>query len=247
MSNHERRLRSIELTRTPQQVVVSWLMGAQQAGTFEAAGRRLPPPRRAIANEISKIVETRMKGELEPVMERAIMQARQEADALFMLVIDANTAVSEETLHRRRDLALLGGYLHAVARSPKSTENVEELRVEVLRFVENVFVLEAAIGRIARERLSGQPVLFRDTSHKLEQQLQMVSILAKFFNLVAQRAGAAELTAETVLRNSIYSQVDKRVLQWEGLARLEMLQAFGSEDACLAAAEQLFPLVESRS
>ena len=78
MNNYERRLRAIEVTLTPQQIVVLWLGNAQQAGTFEEARRQSPFPREAVANAILKTVRAGM-----PVIQRAILQARQEGDLLY--------------------------------------------------------------------------------------------------------------------------------------------------------------------
>ena len=62
MNNHQRRLRAIEVTLTPQQIVALWLRNAQQAGTFEEAVRQSPFPREAIANAILKTVRAGMRG-----------------------------------------------------------------------------------------------------------------------------------------------------------------------------------------
>jgi hypothetical protein len=45
MNSRQRRVRAIELTLTPQQVVVVWLRNALQAGTFEEGARHSPPYR----------------------------------------------------------------------------------------------------------------------------------------------------------------------------------------------------------
>jgi hypothetical protein len=52
MKSRPRRLRSIELSLTPQQVVVVWLRDATQAGTFEEGARHSPPYRSAVANAV---------------------------------------------------------------------------------------------------------------------------------------------------------------------------------------------------
>jgi hypothetical protein len=42
----QQRLKTIELTLTPKQVVVVWLRNAIRAATFEDGARRTPPPRK---------------------------------------------------------------------------------------------------------------------------------------------------------------------------------------------------------
>jgi hypothetical protein len=44
-------------------------------------------PRAAIANSISWTVRNSLKGQTDAVVERAILQARQEADSLYMLIV----------------------------------------------------------------------------------------------------------------------------------------------------------------
>src|ERR1019366_10468985 len=49
MRSREKRVRTIELSLTPQQVAVLWLRNAQQAGTFEEGAQHSPPYRGAVA------------------------------------------------------------------------------------------------------------------------------------------------------------------------------------------------------
>jgi hypothetical protein len=53
MKSSQKRLSAIELSLTPQQVVVVWLRNVLQAGTCEDAVRRTPLPRGAVANAVS--------------------------------------------------------------------------------------------------------------------------------------------------------------------------------------------------
>ena len=52
MNSRQRRLRAIELTLTPQQVVLVWLRNALQAGTLEEGARHPPPHRIAVAHAV---------------------------------------------------------------------------------------------------------------------------------------------------------------------------------------------------
>jgi 3'-phosphoadenosine 5'-phosphosulfate sulfotransferase (PAPS reductase)/FAD synthetase len=67
-------------------------------------------------------------------------------------------------------------------------------------FLESVIILDAAIAQLAAERLNGQPVLFRDCSLKLEEQLQMAEELSEHFNLLARAVGVAEINLEDAPR-----------------------------------------------
>jgi hypothetical protein len=73
-----------------------------------------------------------MKGEAEPLIERAVLQARQEADLLYNLVINANVAVIENGVQREREYILLLGVIGAEWRG-KTTEQSIEVRAELFQ------------------------------------------------------------------------------------------------------------------
>lgn len=60
MNSRQRRVRAIELTLTPQQVVMVWLRKALQGGTLEelARARHSPPHRFAVANTVYDTVRS---------------------------------------------------------------------------------------------------------------------------------------------------------------------------------------------
>jgi len=245
MKSRQQRVRAIELSLTPQQVVMVWLRNAQ-AGTFEEGARHSPPYRGAIANEVFRSVRSSMKGQPELLVERAVVQARQEADSLYLLVINANSAVFEGSAARRREYIILLGYLSAEARGNLTKARVEILGLVVLMFIVPVIVLDGAIAQVVAERLNRQPVLFRDCSVKLAEQLQMADELSENFNLLARSTGAAEINPEE-LRNSLQSETDLQISIWVHLARVQALDLFGTEKQTHAAIEQSFLLFESNS
>ena len=116
MKSNERRLRTIYLSLTPQQIVVVWLRNALQAGTLEEGVRHSPSYRSAVANAVLETVRDSMKGQDESLIERAVLQARQEADLPYNLVINANVAVIESRMQREREYIFLLGYLGAEIR-----------------------------------------------------------------------------------------------------------------------------------
>ncbi len=252
MNNHQRRLRAIEVTLTPQQIVALWLRNAQQAGTFEEAVRQSPFPRDAIANAILKTVRAGMRGLPEPVIQRAILQARQEGDLLYLLTVRANVAVLESRAYSQRDFLILANYVLTLLaiyplvldNLPKATDAIEKLRFALVLFIEDILILEAAVARISSDHLNGQTTLFRDASVALEEQLLPAKTFSHSFNTLASKVGVPEINLASI-RTSIRSEVDQQVSSWENLSRLEVLVVFGEGDACRAAANQLFPLVGS--
>jgi len=237
MKNRQRRVRAIELSLTPQQVVMVWLKDAFQAGTFEEGSRHSPPYRGVIANEVLYSVRNGMKGQPEPQVEQAVLQARREADVLFNLIVGANVGVIENSERREREYIFLCGYLSAEIRGKASKERVQTLRSAVLIFLERVIILECAIDQLVAERFNGQPVLFNDCSVKLEEQLQMAEVVSEHFNLLARSVGTAEMNLEE-LRNSLQSETDCQVSIWVHLARTAALSLFGTEKEMHDAMEQ---------
>jgi hypothetical protein len=244
MKSRQRRVRAIELTLTPHEVVVVWLRNALQAGTLEDGARRSSPYRGAIANEVFRTVRNGMKGQPEPLIERALIQARRDADSLYLLVVNANTAVLEGSVEREREYIFLLGYLGAEMQGKAPKARVQRLRLAVLMFLESVITLDAAIAQVVAERLNGQPVLFRDCSVKLEEQLQMAQELSEHFNFLARAVDADEINLEE-LRNSLQSQTDRQVSIWVHLARVQALDLFGTKKETHAAMEQSFLLFKS--
>jgi hypothetical protein len=243
MKSRQRRVRAIELSLTPRQVVMVWLRNAQ-AGSFVEGARHFPPYRGAIANEVLHSVRNAMKGQPELLVERAILQARREADSLYLLVVNANTAVLEGNVGREREYVILLLCLSAEMHGKAPKDRVQRLRLAVLMFLESVITLDAAIAQVVAERLSGQPVLFRDCSVKLEEQLQMAQELSEHFNSLARAVDVAEINLEE-LRNSLQSETDRQVFVWVHLAHVQALDLFGTEKETLAAMEQSLLLFKS--
>jgi hypothetical protein len=107
-----------------------------------------------------------------------------------------------------------------------------------------MITLDAAIAQVAAERLNGEPVLFRDCSVKLEEQLQMAQELSEHFNLLARAVDADEINLEE-LRNSLQSETDRQISIWVHLAHTAALSLFGTEKEVRAAMEQSFLLFKS--
>jgi hypothetical protein len=244
MKNRQRRVRAVELSLTPQQVVMVWLRDAAQAGTFEEGGRHSPPYRGAIANEVFCSVRNAMKGQPEVQVERAVLQARREADLLYNLVVNVNLEVIESEKQRAREGAFLFGYLSAEIRGKATKDRVQTLRLSVQMFLESVIILDAAIAQVAAERLDGQPVLFHDCSVKLQEQLQIVEELSEHFNSLAREVDVAEINLEE-LRNSLQSETDRQIFIWVHLAWTETLSLFGTEKEMQAQIERDLLLFKS--
>lgn len=227
MKSHRQRVRVIELSLTPQQVVMVWLRNALQAGTLEEGARHLPPHRSAVANAVYHNVRNSMKGQDDSLIERAIVQSRQEADLLYMLAINANLDVIRTRVQREREYVLLLGYLGAEMRGNPTLDAVQDLRIAVLMVIESVMILDAGISRVSAEHLNGEPVLFGDAAAKLAEQLQMTTNLSKCFNELAVEVGAAEIDLEEV-RGSLGTETDRQVSSWVHLARADALSLFGT-------------------
>ena len=246
MQSQKRRLKTIELDLTPQQLVVLWLRNALQAGTFEEGARRTPPPRAAVANAVRNAVRNSMKGQQTSLIERAILQARQEADLVYNLAVHVNVKAFENRERREREYLFLLGYLSAEMHGKATKDRMQALRLAVLKFLESVIILDAAIAQVVAEHLNGQPVLFRDCSVKMEEQVQMAERATEYFNFMARSEGTTEIDLAE-LRESLQPEIDRQVSIWVNLARLETVSAFGSLVDVHAAMDRLFLLCEGQS
>src|SRR6476469_7555050 len=146
MTNNK-RIRNVELSLTPRQIVLLWLATVVK-GTFADGGLAARPPRERIANSVMTTVQRAMQGESEVTIERAVYQARVQADALYMLLVDLHIRVGESLDQRDREFTLLGAYMNAVARGGLAKPSMEELRSAILIFAREIIALDVAISQI---------------------------------------------------------------------------------------------------
>ena len=191
-------------------------------------------------------VQTSMKGQPEPLIKRAILQARQDADLLYSLAVNVNVEVFENREQREREYIFLLGYLGAELRGERTKDRVENLRLAVLLFIDAVIVLDGAIAQVAVEDFSGQPVLFRDSVVKLKEQLRMAEKLSDHFNFLAREVGAEAINLEEH-RESLQSSIERQAAIWINLARVAALGAFGTDEQMHAAADQYALFFEPRA
>ena len=235
MKNRTKRLKTIELTLTPQQTALLWLANAVKY-TFADGARQFP--RTTIANSVRKAVTHSMKSESDAVVERAILQGRQEADVLFNLVITINARVLASTSERKREYLFLLFYLRGITNINIGPHSEEELRTIVLFFVEEVLLLDGAISQVSAEHFGSQPILFSDSVLKLQEQLDLANRALGYFNQLAQKLNFKELTAESV-RETLGTDITQQASRWMHLARFQMLVDFGDGADCRAAYTQI--------
>jgi hypothetical protein len=93
VKSQQLRLKTIELSLTPEQIVLVRHEAAKEAGSLVEAALISPAPRQAIANAVNNAIRVSMKGQHEAAIESAIQQGRQQADFLFMLIVETNAGV----------------------------------------------------------------------------------------------------------------------------------------------------------
>ena len=240
MDTHRRRLKALELTLTPFQIVLLWLRTAVKV-TFEDNARQFPSPRAAMANSISRTIKTSLKGQPESVIEHAILQGHQEADMLYNLIINVNVAVQESLLQRDREYLFLLGYLTGFTATADSIGILQDL---ILIFVEEVLLLDEAISHLSAERFGSQSLLFADSVLKLKEQMEMAEKALWCLNVDAQARNLTEMTAESV-REKLRPDVEECVARWLARARIGMLAAFGERGAMLAALNQQLAFIRA--
>jgi hypothetical protein len=183
-----------------------------------------------------------MKGQSELLIERAIAQARREADSLYLLIGSANTEVLKSRGEREREYVfLLMAFLSTLQCGKTFKQRLEDLRLALLLFIKTVIVLDTAIAQVVTEHFSGQSVLFRDSEVKLQEQLQMAETLSKHYNLLARENHVAHIDLED-LRNGLHPESDRTISDWVSLGRVKTLQLFGTTEEVHAEIERNFLL-----
>lgn len=226
MNSRHRRLKAIELALTPRQTVLMWIRNATN-GTIEDP---LPHtfPRRVIANSILANVTKAMKFESERSIERAVRQARQEADILYNLAIDVNVEVLTSTSGRVREAAFLAQYFRCITSINVGPHSEEEIRRTVLFFVGEVFLLDGTVSRVCAEHFGGQPILFKDSARQLERQLGMANAALECFNNLRDKLNFKELTEKSI-REGLEADIATQSSLWLDFARVKALADFGNE------------------
>jgi hypothetical protein len=225
MKSHDRRLKTLEISLTPKQIVLLWNQTAIK-GTFEQGARQVPVPREAISMSVARIVRAALKGHPKDVVEQAVVQARQEADFLYMTIIEINTCLQEQSAARDREYIFLLAYLQTILCTGVPVP-ATQLRELTLLFVTKILVLDLAISQMSEEHFEGQSILFSDSAEMLDEQLEMVSDTLDTYNVLADEIGLPK-TSKEKLRSRLHAAVDHKTLTWTNLARTQMLDAFGT-------------------
>jgi len=227
MKSEDRRLKTIELSLTPSQVVLLWLKTAVTR-TYEEGAWQAPPPRSEIANSVGRNVRDSLKDKPEEMIERAVLQARQEADLLYSLVIDLNVCVQNEFIAIKREFAFFLGNISALLHSALLRVSEENLKALTLFFVERIFVLEGTISQLSVEQLRGQQILFVDSAQKLAEVVGFAEKAVDHFNFIAKEIGRPALDSDEI-RISLRAEIDQQAARTILVARIAMLSLFGED------------------
>ncbi len=225
MDKQRRRLRRIELRLTPPQIVLLWIKKSLSR-TYEEIAFQCPHPRAAIAKSIINVVEESLKGEPETVVDGAILQARREAECLYMLVVEANGSVQRQAYESDREYAFLCASMIAGWGRAPSSKCEEALRKVTLAFVERILLLQGTICRLSEERFGGHPILFSDSVEKLRHELALADQALDHFNSLARTWNFAELSKDDIHR-SLAPLIDQQVYRKTLLAEGTMLESLG--------------------
>jgi hypothetical protein len=245
MKNFTRRLRTIEVTLTPEQITLAWFREAQSAGGFYDAWRSFPEPRTYIANAVAEAVRETAKALPEALLKSAILEAQKRADFLYSLAIEVNVVILESEWWVANSFMLLDGYIRTTAEA-RNEILIQELRTRLLPVVRKLLILDEAIAKLRTEYFCGQEMLFRESYSLLRDQVENVHKLVAGFNVVASTRSIAEIETKGLLC-SLQTNIDQQVAKWIHIARLESLSVFGPEDSWRSLTDQIFPTFNSES
>src|SRR5439155_1139918 len=128
------------------------------------------------------------------------------------LVVRANVTVLENAEQREREYFFLLGYLRAEKGGNATEDRIRTLRLALLRLVESVVVLDAAVSQVVAEHMSGQTVLFRDCADKMQRQLEMAARLSESFNCLGGRAAGVEINLPRQVQRSLFARPSAKSL-----------------------------------
>jgi hypothetical protein len=244
MSDRERRLRTIELTMTPLQVVLLWVSKAGAAETLLDACNQSPPPRQYVANAIGKAVQAGIKGQpgqRQPgqrrpgqLIQQAVDQAQREGDFLYLLVVQANTRVIEQVGSNLDCDRVLAGYVNCVFRMTNAGEELGSLRTEVSSYVENALILDEVVNKQSREYFESSDVLLRQPRELLDLQVKRAQTFLRAYNALAETFKAEFLDMDCI-RERFAVRVDEEFVRAISLARATMLAIHRGPEECWAA------------
>ena len=142
-------------------------------------------PEDTFANAVYAAVSGSMKGYPKPVVEKAIRQARQEADSLYMLIVQVNLGIlMDVALSNICFPFVIRHFRAATTEGTINAEFIRELRLSLVQIVEDLLVAEGSALQVTTEYLNGQQVLFSDTFEALAKQLQFAEELIDHFNFI---------------------------------------------------------------
>jgi hypothetical protein len=236
VNNIMKRIKTIEVSLTPKQIVLLWLEQVLK-GKFEQAADQCPSPRTAIANSVASNVRMALQGQPEELVERAILQGRREADVLYNLAIEVNKEVVAQFDAHSREYKYLLGYFDLMLRCLLRANCTEDLCRLTRLFVNDVFRLHGAISQVRQQEFDGQIILFSHYAAKLDKQLAMADFALELHNSIAEQLKLPALTKDRIYEE-LQADVEYLLSLWYGIAQVNMLAAFGTGADCRASIRQ---------
>jgi hypothetical protein len=239
VKNQRKRLRTIELELTPEQIVFLWINNVLREGSYYDVWRCVPEPRTYIANAVSEAVSKSMRGSANTLVEQAIREARMKADFVYLLFLQPNTYIYNSVAPMRVSLGLLASGIRILLSQEKQDAGHLTNFGWYLRFmIEEALEFEEAVNRVRTEYFDGQNILFRETTNALEYRLYFLNQFVKSFNLLAHQACVDEIDI-VKLQDSIQSAQSVLASDWVNIARLEMLCIYDRGDNARALAKEI--------
>jgi hypothetical protein len=236
VNNIARRIKAIEISLTPKQIVLLWLEQVLK-GKFVQPADQCASPRSAVANSVASNVKMALQGQPDNVIEGAILQGRREADVLYSLAIEVNFEVVAQFDAYNREYKYLLGYFDLLMRSILRANCEEDLCRLTRLFVSDIFRLHKAILKVRQQHFDGQIVLFADCAAKLNKQLEMADFALELHNSIAEKLKLPALTKDSIFEG-LQPDVEYLVTLWSGIAEAKMLDTFGTRADCRASIRQ---------
>jgi len=253
-----RRLAKVEGALGPREAVLAWLAEAQQFPNIVAQARSIADqpveaaPLSVIGARVVASVREAMKGQPRADIERVALRRQGDAVFLFCLVLILNIQAHEtarvEGLRATATFYWMGALLGGPHEPPADDEDAREQRDAwrlwrsvVDRLATDVRVEAEARGRLERDYLAGQDVLFADTATACAGHVRLVEHLVRMAEVIVpgEPAKARRQKPDKVGANeSPDGQVDARARRLADDARVKAYEILGDRERAVSIMER---------
>jgi hypothetical protein len=237
---NNKRLTQIEMSLTPDNAVLLWLLQEHQGKTTQEYTRWLferpvaALPRNRVARQVVGAIQAAMKGQDPVRIQQAVRQAQMETDFLLLLVFRTNSLVLDQS--RSVWPRILGLFtLLTMISNGVLKDRSDDLEAGLREAAAELFALPVAVERIQDRYFQGECILTKDVKEDLDWPVVFLRCFIADLDQVLKEDGHPECVIDSdEFRSVVEDKASKKVLYIRALAKSDMLQCFGRAEAARA-------------